>query len=67
MKLEKFGGSSLAVCAMPAKIIKKKKMIMVGVPDEICVISFYNSTEAFCVWLKVPNYDLSAELSRIDV
>ena len=54
---------------MPAKIIqkKKKKMIIVGVPDEIFVISFYNSTEAFCVWLKVPNYDLSAELSRIDL
>ena len=66
MKLEKLGRSSLAVCAMPAKIIKKK-MIMVGVPDEIFVISLYNSTEAFCVWLKVPNYDLSAELSRIDV
>ena len=50
---------------MPAKIIKK--MIMVDVPDEIFVISFYNSTEAFCVWLKVPNYDLSAELSIFDV
>ena len=36
---------------------------MVGVPDEIFVISFYNSTEVFCVWLKVPNYDLSTELT----
>ena len=42
-------------------------MIMVGVPDEIFVISFYNFIEAFCVWLKVPNYDLSAELSIFDV
>ena len=45
----------------------QKKMIMVSVPDEISVISFYNSTGAFCVWMKALNYDLSAELSRIDV
>ena len=38
LKLEKVGRSSLAVNAMPPKMIKK--MIVVSVPDEISVISF---------------------------